>query len=56
MPRRHLRPAPRWRRGHAVTVSPVQLSGRQARQFAFKLLHVTIGARPRLVDRGPLLV
>jgi hypothetical protein len=34
MPRRHQRSAPRWRRGHAVTVRPVQLSGRQARQFA----------------------
>ena len=33
MPRRHRRDLPRWRRGHAVTVRPVQLSGRQARQF-----------------------
>lgn len=41
MPRRRLRPAPRWRRGHAVTVRPVQLSGRQARQFAREYARVT---------------
>jgi hypothetical protein len=41
MPRRHQRPAPRWRRGHAVTVRPVQLSGRQARQFAREYARVT---------------
>ena len=41
MPRRHLRPAPRWRRGHAVTVRPVQLSGRQARQFAREYARAT---------------
>lgn len=41
MPRRHLRPAPGWRRGHAVTVRPVQLSGRQARQFAREYARVT---------------
>ena len=35
MPRRHRRRPPRWRRGRQpVTVRPVQLSGRQARQFA----------------------
>ena len=39
MPRRHRQP--RWRRGHAVTVSPVQLSGRPARQFAREYARVT---------------
>jgi hypothetical protein len=39
--RRHQRPVPRWRRGHAVTVRPVQLSGRQARQFAREYARVT---------------
>jgi hypothetical protein len=33
MSRRRRRDVPRWRRGH-VTVSPVQLSGRRARQLA----------------------
>src|SRR6266567_247619 len=41
MPRRHRRDLPRWRRGHAVTVRPVQLSGRQARQFAREYARVT---------------
>jgi hypothetical protein len=41
MPRRHQRSVPRWRRGHAVTVRPVQLSGRQARQFAREYAHLT---------------
>ena len=41
MPRRHRRDQPRWRRGHAVTVRPVRLSGRQARQFAREYARVT---------------
>ena len=41
MPRRHQRPAPRGRRGRAVTVRPVQLSGRQAREFAREYARVT---------------
>jgi hypothetical protein len=41
MPRRHRRDLPRWRRGHAVTVSPVRLSGRQARTFAREYARVT---------------
>jgi hypothetical protein len=41
MPRRRLRDVPRWRRGHAVAVRPVQLSGRQARAFAREYARVT---------------
>ncbi len=41
MPRRHRRDLPRWRRGHAVTVRPVRLSGRQARQFAREYARLT---------------
>jgi hypothetical protein len=41
MLRRHRRDLPRWRRGHAVIVRPVQLSGRQARQFAREYARVS---------------
>ena len=41
MPRRHQRPASLWRRRRAVTVRPVQLTGRQARLFAREYARVT---------------
>jgi hypothetical protein len=47
MPRRHRRDLPRWRRGHPVTVRPVQLTGRQARAFARQYARVT-GQDPAL--------
>jgi hypothetical protein len=56
MPRRHRRDLPRWRRGHAVTVRPVQLTGRQARTFAREYARVTrtdpAGANRTLAQTG----